>query len=47
MHKHSGRFSLRDSQPVRLPVCVALRAHDVRGTTAKSSSTSSPPTNTA
>ena len=28
--KHNGRFDLRDGQPVRLPVCVALRTHGVR-----------------
>ncbi len=28
--KHNGRFNLRDGQPVRLPVCVALRTHAVR-----------------
>jgi len=28
--KHNGRFDVRDGQPVRLPVCVALRTHTVR-----------------
>jgi Na(+)-translocating NADH:ubiquinone oxidoreductase F subunit len=28
--KHNGRFDLRDGQPARLPVCVALRTHAVR-----------------
>ena len=28
--KHNGRFDVRDGQPVRLPVCVALKTYDVR-----------------
>ncbi len=28
--KHNGRFDVRDGQPVRLPVCVAMRTHAVR-----------------
>ena len=33
--KHNGRYDLRDGKPARLPVCVALRTHDVRESNGK------------